>query len=106
LEAVDVTSGLKENGMVIINTDRNVEELKIKAKKIALVDATKIAIVHGLGSKAAPIVNTAILGSFAKATDAIKIDSVLNAIKDKSPAKSEENIKAAEDAYKNTKVFG
>jgi len=106
LEAVDVTSGLKENGMVIINTDRNVEALKIKAKKIALVDATKIAIDHGLGSKAAPIVNTAILGSFAKAIDIVKIDSVLNAIKDKSPAKSEENVKAAEDAYKSTKVFG
>jgi len=105
LEAVDVTSGLKENGTVILNTDRKLEDLKIKAKKIALVDATKIAIDHRLGSKATPIVNTAILGSFAKAIDSIKIDSVLDAIKEKSPAKSEENAKAAKEAYENTKVF-
>lgn len=106
LEAIDVTSGLKENGTVILNTDRKLEELKIKAKKIALVDATKIATDHGLGSKAAPIVNTSILGSFAKATDVVKIDSVINAIRAKSPAKHEENVAAAKEAYEKTEVYG
>ncbi|MCK4247909.1 MAG: 2-oxoacid:acceptor oxidoreductase family protein, partial [Methanomicrobia archaeon] len=80
--------------------------LKIKAKKIALVDATRIATDHGLGSKAAPIVNTSILGSFPRATDVVKIDSVINAIKAKSPAKHEENVAAAKEAYEKTEVYG
>lgn len=105
LEAVDVTSGLVDDGIVIINTDRDFEEIDLKAKTIALVDATKIAIDHGLGSKATPIVNTAILGSFAKATGMVKIDSVVDAILEKSPAKAEENAAAAKEAYENTEVY-
>jgi len=105
LEAVDVTSGLKKDGTVIINTDLDIKDIEIKAKKLALVDATKIAMDHGLGSKAAPIVNTSILGSFPKATEMVSIESVIKAIKEKSPAKAEENARAAEDAYKNTRVF-
>lgn len=105
LEVMDVTLGLKENGTVIINTDRKAEDLAIKAETIALVDATKIAIDHKLGSKTAPIVNTAILGSFAKATDVVKIDSVIDAIKEKSPAKAEENVAAAKEAYEKTEVY-
>jgi len=36
---------------------------------------------HRLGSSAAPIVNTAILGGFAKATGFVKIESIVEAIK-------------------------
>jgi 2-oxoacid:acceptor oxidoreductase gamma subunit (pyruvate/2-ketoisovalerate family) len=105
LEAVDVTSGLKEDGAFVLNTDKKVDELDVKVKKIGLTDATRIAIDHGLGSKAAPIVNTAILGGVAKTTEFVKIDSVIDAILEKSPAKAEANAAASKEAYETTEVY-
>jgi Pyruvate/2-oxoacid:ferredoxin oxidoreductase gamma subunit len=66
---------------------------------IATIDATSIAVEHKLGSRQAPIVNTAILGAFAKATEEIKLNLLLDSIRERVPAKREENAQAAKDAY-------
>lgn len=106
LDTVDVTAGLKEGGTVIINTEKSKEEilekLKKKPAKLALVDATGIALeVLGL-----PITNTAILGAVAKATGLVKLESVQDAIKDTfSGALGEKNAKAAEEAFNKTVVY-
>lgn len=104
LNAIDITEGLKEGGFIVINTKKKPNELNIKAKnsKIATVDATGIALKHRLGSSAAPIVNTAILGGFAKATGFVKIESIVDAIKKEVPIKPDENAQAAIDAYNST----
>ena len=104
LNAIDITEGLKEGGFIVINTKKKPEELNIKVNnsKIATVDATGIALKHRLGSSAAPIVNTAILGGFAKATGFVKIESIVEAIKKEVPIKPEENAQAAIDAYNST----
>ena len=107
---VDVTSGCgvpssyKEQGdskaMILINTSMNPSEIDLKGPfTIATVDATTIAVDHGLGSRLAPIVNTAILGAFSKATGEVKLNLLLDAIREGVPAKIEENIQAAKDAY-------
>jgi len=101
---VDVTEGLKEGGIIIVNTSKKPEELHLGDYKIATVDATKIAIEHKLGSLAAPIVNTAILGAYARAVGNVKIEYVLEAIRENAPAKKEENALAAKDAYEQTIV--
>jgi len=101
---VDVTEGLKEGGIIIVNTSKKPEELHFENYKVATVDATKIAIEHKLGSLAAPIVNTAILGAFARAVGNVKIEYVLEAIRENAPAKKEENALAAKDAYEQTIV--
>ena len=62
VDAIDVTEGLKEGGMIIINTDKKPEELKFPDKyKIVTVNATEIAVKHKLGTLTAPIVNTSIV---------------------------------------------
>jgi len=101
---VDVTEGLKEGGIIIVNTSKKPEELHFENYKVATVDATKIAIEHKLGSLAAPIVNTAILGAYARAVGNVKIEYVLEAIRENAPAKKEENALAAKDAYEQTIV--
>jgi len=58
MDVIDVTEGLKEGGIIVINTSKNPEDFKLGDFKIATVDATKIALEHKLGSMAAPIVNT------------------------------------------------
>ncbi|MEO2152111.1 MAG: pyruvate/ketoisovalerate ferredoxin oxidoreductase subunit gamma, partial [Thermococcus sp.] len=106
LETVDVTAGLKDGGIVIINTEKSKEEvlekLKKKPAKLALVDATTIALdILGL-----PITNTAILGAVAKATGVVELKYVQEAIKETfSGTLGEKNAKAAEEAFNKTVVY-
>jgi len=103
-QGVNVLAGLKPGGKVIVNTKRRAEDIKkqLGGVKVAVVDATGIALNNKLGSKAAPIVNTAILGAIAKASGLVKLELVLSAIKNSAPVKKEENAKAAKDAYEHT----
>ncbi len=102
MDVIDVTEGLKEGGIIVINTAKKPEEFNLGNYKVATVEATKIALEHKLGSMAAPIVNTAILGAYAKAVGNVKIEYVLEAIRENAPAKKEENALAAKDAYEQT----
>ncbi len=106
IETEDVLEGLKEDGMVIINTAKKPEEVRLsKPVKCATVDATSIAL-EILGR---PITNTAILGAIAKATGKVSIDSIEKAIIEKFGARlgkeaGEKNAKAARVAYEKTLV--
>jgi len=83
-----------------VNTERSPDRVGIPFDgRVATVDATSIAIAHGLGSRTQPIVNTAILGALARAGGFVGIESVVEAIKGAVPAKPEENAAAARDAY-------
>jgi len=100
IEAIEVTEGLKEGGWIIVNSDKKPEELYFPDKyKVATVDATDIALRHNLGTRAAPIVNTAIVGAVVKILGLAKIDSVLEAVREGVPIKPEENVKAAREAF-------
>jgi Pyruvate/2-oxoacid:ferredoxin oxidoreductase gamma subunit len=55
---------------------------------------------YKLGNSTAPIVNTAILGAFARVSGEVGIDSLLATIMEYAPAKPKENALAAEEAYK------
>jgi len=103
MDVIDVTEGLKEGGPVLINTTKSPEEFDLGGCKVYTVDATKIAVENGLGTPTNPIVNTAIIGSFAKVSGIVNLDSVLAAVRELSPVKKEENVKAAEEAYKAVK---
>jgi len=101
-----VLTGLKDNGTIIINSERNAEHFDFHTKyKTITVNASKIALEHKLGSITQPIVNTAILGAFAKITGLLSIDSVTKAIKDEIPVRPEDNAAAAYDAYQKTGVL-
>ena len=105
-ETVDITSGLKDNGWVVINSHRKPEEFAYKEGfKVAVVDANSIAWEHRLGSRATPIVNTAILGAFAKSTGLVSIDSVVEAVLEAVPLNPEGNKKATIDAYNQVTIL-
>jgi 2-oxoacid:acceptor oxidoreductase gamma subunit (pyruvate/2-ketoisovalerate family) len=97
--AIDVTSGLKPGGRILINSERAPEEYSdlVRRFQVATVDASSVARKHGLGSKTQPIVNTAILGAFARFSGFVKLDSVCRAIQDEVP-RPEANIAAAREA--------
>ncbi len=105
INTVNITEGLKEGGWIIINTNRPIEDKKLIEKfHIASVDANGIALSHGLGSRAAPIVNTAIIGAFAGATKLVGLEAVKKAIYGFVPLKKDENMQAAEDAYNTVEI--
>ena len=105
IEAIDVTSGLKPGGTILINTERAPEDYPalLERFRVATVDAGGIAARHGLGTKTQPIVNTAIVGAFAAVFDLIGLPSIEAAIQDEVPAKREANYEAARVAYYSTR---
>jgi len=100
VEAIDVTDGLKDGGYIIINSPKKPEEFKFPDRfKVFTIDATDIAVRHQLGTLAAPIVNTAIVGAVVKILKLTKLESLVEAIKEGVPQKPEENVQAAIEAY-------
>lgn len=103
---VDVTSGVKPSGIIFINSDKDCSELSLicRAKTVSL-DVTSIALKHGLGTPAAPIVNTAVLGAFARISGVVGLDALLAAVREMAPAKPEANVKTAEEAYREAEKW-
>lgn len=100
VEAIDVTEGLKDGGVIIINSEKDPASFKFPAKyKVATVNATGIAVKHKLGTLAAPIVNTAIIGAVVKILGLTKLEPLLAAIKEGIPIRPEDNMAAAMEAY-------
>ncbi len=80
LDVVNVASGLKPDGKIVINTDRQKDSLKLDTKaEIITIDATKIAM-EVLGR---PIVNTTMLGAFCGATLEVSLESLNTAISER-----------------------
>ena len=106
IKTVNITAGLKDGGWIVINTNRPVDDEALsKRYRIAAVDANSIALKYGLGSRAAPIVNTAILGAFAGATELVGLAAVTEAVEEFVPLKKENNRKATEEAFSAVKVI-
>jgi 2-oxoacid:acceptor oxidoreductase gamma subunit (pyruvate/2-ketoisovalerate family) len=106
LKTVNITEGLKDGGWIVINTNMECDDNELLERfSIATVDAAKIALKHRLGSLAAPIVNTSIIGAFAGATGLVGLDAVKQAIEGFVPIKKEENMQAAEDAFNEVKII-
>lgn len=79
MDCIDVTSGLKKGGTLIINTSKEINGKKFKNFKVHTIDVSKTA----LSIFKADIVNTCILGAFAKKTKQISLKSLFKAIAEK-----------------------
>jgi pyruvate ferredoxin oxidoreductase gamma subunit len=97
LEVVDVASGLKADGKIIINTDRPKETLKLRTEaEVVTIDATRIAM-EVLGR---PIVNTTMLGAFCGATREVSLESLNKAISERFKGDlGKKNLAAIKTAY-------
>jgi len=100
VELTDITEGLKPGGKVIVNTSRRASELHLKKGHVYTYDGTGIALKYGLLVAGLPVVNTTMLGAFAKATGYVKLATVKHVIEEKWPGKAgEKNAKGAQEAY-------
>ena len=100
LQSVDVTRGLKPGGWILLNTPNPPERRDaFSGYRLALVDATQIAVRCDLGTRTHPIINTAMIGAFARMMGMPPLDIISEAIQAEITAKSHNNIQALEEAY-------
>ncbi len=105
LHAVDVTRGLQKGGWILINTSGAPEPDAAYAPfRTAWVDATRIARDNNLGTRTHPILNTAMMGAFARILDMPPMETIVQAIREEVPDQIENNIQAARDAYEAVRM--
>lgn len=107
IDMLDVTHGLKAGGWVLLNSPGLPANLqRFSGFRVAYVDAAHIALRHGLGSSTQPIINTAMMGAFARIMDSPPLEAVEAAIREEMPQKREENAAAAREAYESVHIIG
>ena len=104
LNIMDVTAGLKPGGALIINSPKNIEELKSEFGgpwKLAVVNATAIA-KEILG---VPIVNTTMIGALVKVTGVFNLASLEAPLKERFGAKAKNNFSVCQKAFDEVKIL-
>ena len=105
LATTPVADGLKPGGLILVNTTLPADQLTTQnGARRATVDATRIALAHGLGTSMMPIVNTAVLGALARATGVVSLEALIRAISEFVPARPNENCLAAREGYTSVRV--
>ncbi|PKN61265.1 MAG: pyruvate ferredoxin oxidoreductase [Deltaproteobacteria bacterium HGW-Deltaproteobacteria-15] len=100
LNKVDVAQGANTGALILLNCRGHDSPIGIESSfRVAGVDAVKIALEHGLGTKMAPIINTVILGAYARLSGDLSLSNLLDAIEKGTPANPQKNMAAAEAAY-------
>lgn len=104
LDIIDIAAGIKNDGTIVVNSPKKPVDLGLSGNfKIYTADATGVAVELGLILAGIPIINTPILGAFAKATGIVKLENIISAIKSKWSGKAGEiNAKACELTYERT----
>jgi len=103
LNQVDVFSGLKNDGYILINTNKSFVQLGLEefirdwpAERLCTIPATELALKH----IKRPVPNAALLGGFAAISGSIHLQSVEKAIQSKfSGPMAQGNINSATEAY-------
>lgn len=110
LDTVDVCEGIKEGGVVIVNSNHPPAQIRSRLKgaaatKVFTVDATQIA----LDEIGRPIPNTPMMGALITATGVLTMETLLKDLKKKFSKKFPEkvvqgNIRAVERAAEEVKA--
>lgn len=104
LKVVNVTAGIRPNGLILINTSTTPDLIGLNTSaNIATTNASGWASDVGLIVSGSVLFNTTILGGFSKATGLISIESIERALLDHfSGEAAEKNIRGARMAYDGT----
>ena len=104
LRVPDVTSGLKVDGKIIINSKKTPGEIKSEfgySWTLAVVDATTIA----RETIRVPITNTAMIGAFLRVVDVVKLDSLVEQLHGRFGSWAGGNVDALKRAYDEVAIM-
>jgi pyruvate ferredoxin oxidoreductase gamma subunit/2-oxoisovalerate ferredoxin oxidoreductase gamma subunit len=95
-----LTDGLEPGGTVVMNAP-GPEALAgmSRAYRLSFVDGSAIAARHRIGTPTAPIVNTTMVGAFARATGIVGREHLAVAMRELFGAKADVNTTAAFEAH-------
>ena len=99
MSIVNVEEGVRDDGVVILNTKLGLDEAKKKYKlshRLCVVDATSIA----LEILKRPITNTTMLGAMIRATGAIDLESIREPLKQRFGKIASRNFEVMQAAFK------
>jgi pyruvate ferredoxin oxidoreductase gamma subunit len=103
LDIVDVSSGLKPKGTLVVNSAKSMEELKEEIGfkgRMAVVDASKIAMEE----MKVPITNTTMLGALIRAAGITPLPAMDQPLNKRFGKIAERNKKAMQRAFDETKI--
>ena len=104
LEEGDIIKGLKPGGLIVVNTPRHPGSYTFDGMVVATADVTQLANDAGLPQG---VVNTGIIGAFAKASNLSNMDTLVKAIEEEFIGrKPKENARAALETYEHTVIGG
>ena len=106
LKIVDIENSIRDGGLIIINTGLTPDYFRIREKlRIAVIDAVKVAGSYHLLKEGAPIVNTPLLGAFARAAGLVSLEYIEKGLKKKLPQKVvAANTAALKAAYEQVMI--
>ena len=107
LPVLNLPAKLDPSTVIIINSAQTPEELGLSFfNRVGTADISSISIKHNLKAGGLPVLNTPILGSFAKTTSIVSIESVTESILRKfGHEKGAGNIEAAKEAFEETRLY-
>ena len=84
--------------LIVVNSSRTPEQFaeKLPGYRVIPVKGISIARCHGLGR----IVNSALLGAFARAIETPKLEVLVRALVEEAPKLHDENVAACEEGYR------
>jgi 2-oxoacid:acceptor oxidoreductase gamma subunit (pyruvate/2-ketoisovalerate family) len=102
LTEVDVASGLKNGGLIVLNTPKPLEAYDFDGMRLAVADVTALSVEAGLPQGR---VNSGIIGALCRALDVVPFDLVLAEIEAEFKTKNPRaNAQAAKFTYEKTIV--
>ena len=106
LKYSEVTSGLVKGGWLIVNSWQHPDELDLGGDfSVATADATRVCSGLGLIVAGLTVVNTAVLGAFVRATEAVSMASLEKAIRERFPdSQAGINLAAVAQTYQITEL--
>jgi 2-oxoacid:acceptor oxidoreductase gamma subunit (pyruvate/2-ketoisovalerate family) len=104
LKVVNVTAGMRSDGIVIVNTSKPPESIHFQEKvNVSTTNATEFAKEADLIVSGTILFNTTILGGFSKATGLISFGSIERALRNHfKGGAGDKNVRGAKLAYDGT----
>ena len=106
LDVVDPADGLKDEGTLVLNTDKKPEDIRKKfgfeSGEVVTVNATSIAL-EVLGR---PFYNMPTLAAAVKATKVVKVETVINEVLERYPGKVGDLNKVAMERAVKEAIIG
>ena len=102
---VNVLEGMKAGGVVLVNTDKTLEDLGLSQNRVRIIPFAADKLARKMLGR--PIMNTALLGAFAAVTRELSLEAALKAVRSKFPGElGEKNAQVVQESYRTFAEVG